>query len=129
MASRKKIVGGTVAALAAGYVIGILTAPRSGKKSRKNIKRVASSSVADVERQLKDLYKQSQELIDKFSKDNPKLTTKLEQVKERASVSQGKIKNLLSAIHGNDSVDEDLSKAVTEAREAYLHLKDYVSKK
>jgi gas vesicle protein len=126
---RKKIVGGTLVALAAGYMVGILTAPRSGKKTRKQLKKTADHSIADLEKQLKNLHKQGQSLIDKFNKQNPKVSAKLKDVKAVALRNQAKLKELLSAIHGNDSVDEDLDKALRDAKDAFSDLSKYLSKK
>jgi len=128
MGNKKRILGVSAVVLGAGYLVGLLTAPRSGLRTRKRIKKTADNSVADIERQLKSLYKQSQEQIDKFNKQNPQLSTKLKQTKDTAIASQNKIKDLLSAIHGNDSVDEDLSSAINDAKQALKHLGKYITK-
>ncbi len=119
MASNKtKVVGGTIVAVAAGYVLGILTAPRSGKSTRKQIATKANEAVTQIEKQLKDMYKQSQEMIDKFNKDNPKMSQGLKDLKAKAIACQEKIKELLTSIHGDDSTEEDLHKAVSEAQKS-----------
>ena len=52
----KKIAIGTAIAGVAGYVAGILTAPKNGRETRKDIKDTAAKGVAEAEKKLKALH-------------------------------------------------------------------------
>jgi len=54
--STKRLALGTVFAAAVGYLTGILTAPKSGKETRKDIKDAAEHGMAEAEKQLKKLH-------------------------------------------------------------------------
>src|SRR4051812_26232238 len=55
--SMKRLAVGSTLAAAAGYVAGILTAPKSGKETRGDIKDAASKGVDSAEAELKTLGK------------------------------------------------------------------------
>ncbi|HEY4964408.1 MAG TPA: YtxH domain-containing protein [Candidatus Saccharimonadales bacterium] len=128
MRASKKLIGGAIIGLAAGYVAGVLTAPSSGKDTRKKIKDTADKSIAEIEKQLKSVYKQSQEMIKKVLTDNHKINAKLQAALDAVEKSQAKIKRILSSLHGNDNVDEDLTQAISEAKQAMKHLGEFVKK-
>ena len=52
----KKFAIGTVIAAAAGYVAGLLTAPKSGKETREDIKNTAVKTYKVAEKELKELH-------------------------------------------------------------------------
>lgn len=132
MGKTTKMAFGTVFAAAAGYVAGILTAPKSGKDTRKDIKDKAAQSVAELEKQLKQLHTE--------------LTTVLDQAKEQAKTIKGKAKEeldmamdktkqvkekareLLSALHEGDADDKELRKAIDDANKSIAHLRTYLKK-
>ena len=82
MAKDRRIPGRGFSLLALGYVIGVLTAPRSGKRTRSKIKN-SKDRVSDIEKELKDLYSQTKTVLTKLSKDEPKLTENLKKLKNR----------------------------------------------
>ena len=53
----KKIAIRTAIGLAAGYVTGILTAPKSGKETRQDIKKNSAKVLLETEKELKELHK------------------------------------------------------------------------
>ncbi len=129
--SGKFALGAAVAA-AAGYVTGLLTAPKSGKETRKDIKDVAVKTRTEAEKQLKkahtelqDLISKGQEKVDTASKATKdkyqEALTQAKQVKDRA-------KTMLSAVHEGESSDKDLQQAIDDAQKAIDHLKSYVTK-
>lgn len=123
----KKVVGSTLTLLAAGYVIGMLTAPRSGKRSRKLIKNRADKSISELEKQLKQMFNETQDLIKKINS-NKTVSAKLKKPKATLIKNQAKIKELLSLIHGNDALDEDLSEAIEEAKKGLRSFANYLNK-
>jgi gas vesicle protein len=127
MAKDRRIPGRSLSLVALGYALGLLTAPRSGKRTRSKIKN-SKDPVSDIEKELKDLYSQTKKVLAKLAADEPKLNENLKKLKEQAMSSQAKVKDLLSAIHGHDEIDTDLDTAINEAKDALKSLKQYLSK-
>jgi len=123
---------GTLLAAGAGYVAGILTAPKSGKETRKDIQRTALKKKAEAEKTLKNLHSELTELIHhgKAMAKDVKDTAKNELVEAlgKAQSAKEKAREILSAVHEGDADDKDLQKAVAEAKSAADHLKKYVKK-
>lgn len=127
MAKTRKVVGNTVTLLAAGYVIGLLTAPRGGKTNKRLFRRKSDNTVSDLEKQLKQMFIQTQTLIKKINT-NKIVNSKLKTSKETLVNNQDKIKELLSYIHGNDALDEDLVDAINEAKKGLNSFANYLNK-
>lgn len=128
----KKLAVGTVIAAAAGYIAGILTAPKSGKETREDIKTTAHTAYAMAEKELKALHTELDKLISEarsragdlkdVSKEN------LDKAVSNAKAAKEKARELLSAVHEGDADDKDLKKAIDEANKAAAHLKAYLKK-
>lgn len=117
---------------AAGYVAGILTAPKSGKETRTDIKNKATETYAAAEKQLKKLHT---ELADLLAEVNDKLATlrgkggdSLEDAIAKGKKAKEKAREALSALHDGDAEDEDLKKAIAEATKAVENLRNYLKK-
>jgi gas vesicle protein len=130
--STKRFAVGTLFAAVAGYVAGILTAPKSGKETRQDIKTAAEHGMAEAEKQLKKLHTQMNDLLKEAK-------TKLESAKgtaqkdlqlavDKVTASKEKARQLLSALHEGGAEDKDLKKAIAEANKAVDHLKSYLAK-
>jgi gas vesicle protein len=130
--SAKKFAVGALLAAAAGYVAGILTAPKSGKETREDIKEGVEHGVAEAEKQLKKLHTELNQLLDearsRASEFKGKAQDEMDKAVEAAKVVKDKTRELLSAVHEGDAEDRDLKKAVTEASKAVQHLKTYLKK-
>ncbi len=130
-ATRKIAVAGVVAA-AAGYVAGILTAPKSGKETRKDIKVNALKAKAEAEKQLKRLHSELDELVKKGTgkAKNLKDAAQKELVGAvgKAQLAKDRVRETLSRVHEEGAEDADLQKAIKEANEAVDNLKKYISK-
>ncbi|HEU4914510.1 MAG TPA: YtxH domain-containing protein [Candidatus Saccharimonadales bacterium] len=130
----KKWAIGTFIAAIAGYVAGILTAPKSGKETRKDIKEGVEHGVAEAEKTLKKLHTQ---LSDLTAEAKEKATTlkgvaqkDLQVALDKTTVVREKAREMLGAIHeGNKVEDKDLRKAIDDANKAIDHLKTYLKKK
>ena len=129
--SKRWAIGAMIAAVA-GYVAGILTAPKSGKETREDIKDAAESGVAEAERQLKKLHTQMAKVLDEAK-------TQVESLKgsaqkdmqlaiDKTTAAKEKAREMLSALHEGDAVDKDLKKAIKDASKALDHLKDFIKK-
>jgi gas vesicle protein len=128
----KKIAVGAALAAAAGYVAGVLTAPKSGKQTREDIKTTANKGVTEAERELKKLHTELADLIgdvkDKGEELSGKTSEELSEVIDKARGAKQKARELLSALHEGDAEDKELKKAVTEATKAIDHLRKYLKK-
>ncbi len=132
MGKARKLITGTVVVAAAGYLAGILTAPKSGKETRKDIQRKAIEAKKEAERKLKKLHSEMDDLITqgkkKASKLNARAKTEWETLLASSSVAKEKMREVLSAIHEGDTDDKELQKAIKDADKAIAHLKNYLSK-
>jgi gas vesicle protein len=128
----KKIAIGSVIAAVAGFIAGILTAPKSGKETRQDVKDTADKTAADAERQLKKLHTELDKAIaqakDQKSKLGAKAQRELNDLVDKAKDSKEKVREVLSAVHEGEAEDKDLQRAVKEASKAAEHLKKYLKK-
>jgi gas vesicle protein len=128
----KRVALGTIFAAAIGYVTGILTAPKSGKETRKDIKVAAEQGMAEAEKQLKKLHTQMNDVL---AEAKTKATTlkgtaqkDIEVAMEKVGVAKEKARELLSALHEGGAEDKELKKAISDANKAVEHLKTYLKK-
>jgi gas vesicle protein len=123
---------GTALAAVAGYVAGLLTAPKSGKETRQDIKDTANKSVAEAEKELKKLHTELNSLLNESKQKGNSLKGKaskeLNAAVDKAKASKEKARTVLSAVHEGDAEDKDLQKAITEANRAIKHMKTYLKK-
>jgi len=128
----KKFAVGTAVAAAAGYVAGILTAPKSGKETRQDIKTNAQKGWSEAEKQLKTLHTELDKLMGEAKAKTGELSEKtqkeLSSLLEKARDSKEKARAVLSGIHEGDAEDKDLKRAIDDATKAIHHLRDYLSK-
>lgn len=128
----KKFVLGTVIAAAVGYVAGLLTAPKSGKETREDIKDAASSAILASEKQLKVLQKDMDEALGFAKKELAKLSgrakTNLDEAIEKTQDVKAKVKELIASIHSGEVEDKDLQAAVSEASKVLKHLQSFFEK-
>lgn len=123
---------GTVVAAGAGYLAGILTAPKSGKETRQDIAKSASKARVDAERQLKKLHSDLGDMIDDADKRTKKARAKandnLKDASAKAKVAKQKARELLSALHNGDADDPHLQAVVEEVKLAKKNLAKYLKK-
>ncbi len=139
----KRLAAGTIIFGIAGYIAGLLTAPKSGRETRASIKVAGRSSIRSTEKQLKALHTELNQLLGR-AKDTAHDTNTLAQdrsseVKDRvgqereATVNYGesakrKVREMLSAVHEGDADDKDLDRAVKDAKKAIGHIRSYLKK-
>lgn len=128
---KKIAISGAVAA-AAGYVAGILTAPKSGKETRGDIKAAANRSLAEAEKELKKLHTELDKVIkeakSRGNKAGGQAQKELTKLVEKAKDTKEKAREMLSALHEGDAEDQDLKRAIVNANSALDHLRDYLKK-
>lgn len=126
----KKVAIGAAISAAVGYVAGILTAPKSGKETREDIKNKAVETYAAAEKQLKKLHTELTDVIDEVSdrissfKGNKDISAAL----DRGRDAKQKAREVLSALHDGEAEDKDLQKAIEGATKAIEHLRDFLRK-
>ncbi|MDQ5969707.1 MAG: hypothetical protein QG593_224 [Patescibacteria group bacterium] len=110
MAKRRFGLGIIIGAIA-GVVAGLLTAPKSGKETREDIKNKAMDVKGVAERKLKDAHKELCELSDEAKKKTIKLQGKaakeLEELISKADTLKDKIKIAITSIKSGDDDNDD----------------------
>ena len=128
---KRLAVGSTVAAVA-GYVAGILTAPKSGKQTRGDIKHTTDKGLAEAEKDLKKLHTELDKVIKEAKVSTDKASGKakkeLNELLDKAKDAKEKAREVISAVHEGDAEDKDLKKAVTDASNSLKHLRQYLKK-
>lgn len=129
----KKWALGALFAAIAGYVAGILTAPKSGKETRADIKKGVEEGVAEAEKQLKKLHTQMNELLVEGKAKATALKgaaqKDMQMALDKTNVAKEKARELLSALHeGNNVEDKELRRAIDDANKSIDHLKAYLKK-
>jgi gas vesicle protein len=113
-------------------VAGILTAPKSGKQTRNDIKEATSKGLLEAEKELKKLHTELTKVIDEAKSKSDELSGKAQKelvtLLEKAKDTKEKAREMLSAIHEGDAEDDDLKRAVKNANEALDHLREYLKK-
>lgn len=126
----KKVAIGAAISAAVGYVAGILTAPKSGKETREDIKNKAVETYAAAEKELKKLHTELSDVIDEVSDKISSFKNRRDvtEVLDRGRDAKQKAREVLSALHDGEAEDKDLQKAITDATKAIQHLREYLSK-
>lgn len=130
--STRKFAIGTLIAGVAGYLTGVLTAPKSGKETRKDIKDNIDRGWSEAEKELKilhtELAKRLEEIKTAGLKVSDRAQVEFDSSLNKARDAKEKVREMLSAIHEGDAKDEDLQRAIKEANSALDHIKDYLKK-
>lgn len=132
MSKSGKFAFGALVAGAAGYVAGVLTAPKSGKETRKDIKQAATQSVNEAERQLKRLHTDLQlhiaDVANLVDSSKGKAKTEIESALQIARKVKEKARVVLSSAHEGETDDKDLQRAIDEASKAIENLRKFANK-
>lgn len=127
-----KVALGAVVAAGIGYAAGILTAPKSGKQTRKAMQKAAVKAKKEAEAKLKELHSDLSDLITSGKRQAKATTDKakggLDDALTKAQGAKDKARQLLSAVHEGEADDKDLKKAIDEVKKATKHLKSFVKK-
>ena len=132
MNKKEKFAIGTFIAAGIGYLAGLLTAPKSGKETRKDIRNAAAKAKADADKQLKNAHSELSRLLEEAAvianKSKGKIGAEVQAIINQATKARQKTRELLSAIHEGEAEDNDLQKAIDEVKQASDHLKKYITK-
>lgn len=132
MRKEGKWVVGALLAAGVGYAAGVLTAPRSGWRTRKKLADSASKTKIDAEKQLKQLHTDLNASIAKAEKKlttaKTKANTELKKSIVTAKAAKNKTKLVLSALHNGEAEDPDLKKAIEQGKKAKSNLAKFYKK-
>ena len=124
---------GVVVAAAVGYVVGLLTAPKSGKETRQDIKDAAVRTKKEAEARLKSAYGELTKLMKtvagKAKTAKGKAKQEAESVANLATAAKEKVRVALDTFNKGESSDKDLEKAVKDAESSIEHIKTFLKKK
>jgi gas vesicle protein len=122
---RKLAIGSAIAG-AAGYLAGVLTAPKAGKQTRKDIVNKAGDLKDDAEGQLLDLNAELKDMIKQTKVKTVALSStaraEFNEAVVKAKDAQNKSAQVLKAAKAGEASDPDLNKAVKQARMALKNL-------
>jgi gas vesicle protein len=125
----KKLAVSAVIAGVAGYLGGILTAPKSGKETRKQLSEEAEGLKESTEEQLEKANSELKSLIKDAKTKSVALSSQArEEFNEallRAKDAQNKTSLTLKAVKSGEAEDPDLNKAVKQAKQAAKNLGKY----
>ena len=128
----KQLAIGTAVAAGVGYLAGVLTAPKSGRETRTDIKNAAVKAKKEAERQLKSLHGELTKLLDlaqgQVGKASSRTKKEFSEAVKKATTAKQKVREMLSAVHEGDAEDDDLKAAIKEASSAVKRLKKYLKK-
>ena len=129
--AKRIAIGGAIAGLA-GFIAGVLTAPKSGKETREDLHKIANKRMADAEKDLKSMHTELGDLLNDSKKASGKMSKKaqgeLNELVDKAKDTKEKVREVISAIHEGGANDKDLQKAVKDARNAIDHMRDFLKK-
>lgn len=121
-----------VVAAGVGFATGILTAPRSGWRTRKKLAKSASKTRVEGEKQLKQLHSELQNLIKegevKVKESKSKANEQFKKQLESSRKTKQKVKMLITAIHAGEATDPDLKNMLEEAKKAKTNLSKFFKK-
>ena len=130
--SIKKFAISAAIAGTAGYLAGLLTAPKSGRETRDDIKDATTRGITEAEKDLKKLHIELGKLLSEAKSKGSDLTGKTQQelndLLDKAKDTKEKAREMLSAIQEGSAEDKDLRRAIADANKAVDHIKDYLKK-
>lgn len=117
---------------AVGYLAGILTAPKSGKETREDVKNTAVKAKREAEKDLKKLHSEVIKQIERAKGVGKKLKDEhkpeFDKAVAKAVSAKDKAREMLTALHEGDADDKDLKTAIKDVTDAVSHLKSYLDK-
>jgi gas vesicle protein len=126
----RKIAIGSAIAGAAGYIAGILSAPRSGRQTRQEIANKAEDVKGSTEDQLQELSDELKDMIkttkDKTTSLSSTARAELNEAVVKAKDAQNKAGQVLKAVRAGEASDPDLNRAIKQAKQAAKNLGKYM---
>lgn len=112
-----------------GYILGLLTASKSGKDFRREIETTGRKNLINLEKQLKaqysDLNNQLQVLENNLDASSKVVAEKINKYIVDVKKMQKKSKILLSALHDGTAEDDELIQVIDEINNLKSSIKKY----
>lgn len=126
----KKFAIGAAFMAVLGYLAGILTAPKSGKDTRDDIKNKTVETYVAAEKELKNLHTELSDVIDEVSDriSSFKNRKDVHEALDKGRDAKQKAREVLSMLHEGDTDDKELKKAVQDATKAIENLRNFLTK-
>lgn len=128
--TKRNLALGTAVAAVAGYVAGILTAPKSGKETRTDIADKAGDLKDSAEHQLIYLQAELKDLLTKTKSQTVALSAQAREEFNEAVVkakdAQNKASSVLKAVKAGEAADPELNKAIKQGKQAAKNLSKYL---
>lgn len=128
----RKLAIGALIAGAAGYVTGILTAPKSGKETREDIKEKAGEikdqAVEELKKAQAELNKMLHMAKEKSMALNASAREGFNEAVIRAKDARNKSATVLKAVKAGGSDERELDLALKNLRQAMKNLNKYLKK-
>jgi gas vesicle protein len=128
----RKVAIGSVIAGTIGFIAGVLTAPKSGKETRRDIKNTAEKGIDEAEKDVRKLQAEIDRHIKQAQAGKAKLSkaaqNELNDLVEKAKDNKAKAGEVLDAVRSGEAEDRDLDRAVKAASRSLTHLKKYLKK-
>lgn len=130
MSKNRKFGFGIIIGAIAGILAGFLTAPKSGKETREDIKKKAHEVKGSAERRLKDAHKELGKLIEDTSAKAEKLKgqarDELKDLTAKAEELKAQIKSAITSIKSGDDDNDDAT--IDQLLKDLSALKDKIAK-
>jgi len=125
---RNVAIGAAIAG-AVGYIVGVLTAPKSGKETRDDIARKSGEVKDSLLNELSDRQDELAALLARVKGETIVLSGKaraeFNEAVARAKDAQGKLKVAILAVKAGEADDPELNKAIKQAKAAAKNLNKY----
>lgn len=125
-----KLALGAIIGGIAGYITGVLTAPKSGKQTRTDIVDKVESVKDGAENQLQDAVDELNGTINNLKLKGVALSAKARSEYDETLVkskdAQNKATQVLKAVKAGEANDPELNKAIRQARQAAKNLSKYL---
>ncbi len=129
--TKRFAIGASIAA-GIGYLAGILTAPKSGKETRNDVRDAALKAKREAEKELKKLHgdvttqiERAKQMALKFKAEHK---PELDKAVAKAVEAKEKARQMLTALHDGGADDKDLKAAIKDVTDAVAHLKNFLDK-
>jgi gas vesicle protein len=126
----KKLAVGVALSALLGYIAGLLTAPKSGKETRDDIKHKAQETYTVADTQLRKLHTELTDLMDEVRDriHSFRNSKEVEDALAKGQNAKDKTRQMLATLQDGEATDKDLQKAITDATKAIEHLRDFLRK-
>lgn len=119
-------------AFGAGVATGLLTAPKSGKETREDLKKASGKLKEELDKKYNEVQGSLSETIESAMSQvgnfRGSAEEKLEDLIDQAKQAEYKVKDVYRAMRHGDADDKNLSKALDQANKAKDHLFKFLNK-